>query len=97
MSNNSLDLQALAQRLERLEKQNPRLKRVGIIALLALASFVLMGQAATKRRVEANEFILKDSDGRVKAAASDFGVEAECAVRDSTLSLWDHFGSLWAE
>ena len=57
---------SLIERVERLEKQNRRMKQVGAAALLLAGALFLMGQAAPKRTVEANEFILKDASGRLR-------------------------------
>jgi len=68
------NLQSVLNRLETLEKQNRRLKQVGMAALVLVSALVLMGQAAAKNRtVEANEFIVKGLDGRVRAW---FGVDS---------------------
>jgi hypothetical protein len=61
------DFESLHHRVVRLENQNRRLKQLGITALFGAALFLLMGQAPTKKTVEANEFILKDSTGKVRA------------------------------
>ncbi|MBI2816503.1 MAG: hypothetical protein HYX72_06160 [Acidobacteria bacterium] len=58
---------ALTARLERLEKQNRRMKQIGALALIVIGSVLLMGHASSKRTVEANEFKLKDSSGKVRA------------------------------
>jgi hypothetical protein len=57
----------IRQRFAKLEKQNRRLKRLGAAALVAAASLALLGQAPAKRTVEANEFILRDGAGKVRA------------------------------
>jgi hypothetical protein len=57
---------ALTARLEKLEKQNRRTKQVGIVILILIGSVLLMGQAATKTTLEANEFLLKDATGKVR-------------------------------
>jgi hypothetical protein len=60
-------------RLLQLEKQNRRLKQLGIVVLIVPALLLVMGQAPSKKTVEANEFILRDSNAnvRVKLAMSD--------------------------
>ncbi len=40
---------------------------MGAVALIVAASLLLMGQASGTKTVEANEFILKDSSGNVRA------------------------------
>lgn len=42
----STDLRTVVERLERIERQNRRLKRAGITVVLALGAILLMGQAA---------------------------------------------------
>lgn len=80
------ELSALLSRVERLERENRRLKRGALAVLLAIASVGLMAQtkqtapSSTQRRrpapapapagptaVEAQGFILKDSNGHVRA------------------------------
>jgi len=58
--------QALTERVEKLERQNRRLKQAGAVALIISAAVLLMGQASPNRTVEANEFILKDEGGTVR-------------------------------
>ncbi|MBI4463593.1 MAG: hypothetical protein HY647_02710 [Acidobacteria bacterium] len=65
------------KRLEKLERQNRRMKQIGAVALLGIAAVALMGQvwttrkveaqASPQRTVEANEFILRDESGTVRA------------------------------
>jgi hypothetical protein len=73
-------------RLLKLEKQNRRFKQLGIAALIVPTLLLVMGQAASKKTVEANEFILKDGKGnvRVKLAMSDTaaGAAPEIVVFD---------------
>jgi hypothetical protein len=57
----------LQERLLKLETANRRLKRLGTAALIAAVSLVVMGQAPSKKTVEANEFILRDDSGNIRA------------------------------
>jgi hypothetical protein len=61
----------LQGRLLKLEKQNRRFKQLGgtvLSAVLVIAAAVLViGQVPSKKTVEANEFILRDNSGRVRA------------------------------
>ena len=64
------DLRVMAQRLEKLERQNRRFMQVGVLALAVLFSIVWMGQAPPPRKlrpVEADRFILKDPTGKKRA------------------------------
>lgn len=60
----------LARRLDRVERENRRLKRAGIAALAVIAAVVLMGQVTGGRVakvVDAEKFILRDWEGRKRA------------------------------
>ena len=60
-------LEMLGERLERLERQNRRLK-LGVLGVLVLmGSLVLMGAAAPPKVVEAEKFVLRDDQGRERA------------------------------
>lgn len=54
-------------RLLKLEKQNRRFKQLGVAALIVPALLLLMGQAPSKKTVEANEFVLRDDGGNIRA------------------------------
>jgi hypothetical protein len=58
------DLQSLIARIEKLERQNRRFKRGGLAILLAAATLIGMGQGRPTRSLEAEQFILKDAQGR---------------------------------
>ena len=58
---------SIIERLEALEKENRRLKRMGSAVILAAVSLLLMGQAGGNRTVEGSEFVLRDSNGNVRA------------------------------
>ena len=61
------DLEILMGRVERLERENLRLKRLGITALILIGAALAMGQAGPGRTIEAESFLLKDVDGNVRA------------------------------
>ena len=67
MSSPTPNWTAVVERLEKLERQNRRLKQAGAVALILAAAVLLMGQVPSHRTVEANEFVLKDGDGRMRA------------------------------
>jgi hypothetical protein len=68
MRTNDNSVEALWSRLELLERQNRRIKRLGTILIFIAGSIFLMGQAAkTSRPVEATKFILKNAKGKKKA------------------------------
>jgi len=61
------DFGTLVERMARLEKENRRTKQVCAVLLILISALVLMGQASPNRTVEANEFILRDEQGRTRA------------------------------
>ncbi len=68
------ELGLLAERVAQLEKQNRLFKRFGIllIVLLGGATLVAAQERGKERSIEAERFILKDSNGRVRA---DLGMD----------------------
>lgn len=75
------DLQLILERIGKLETQNRRF-RWGSVAILALLSAViLMGQGAPAPRViEAQRFVLKDSDGNVRGWMGTIGKGSELSL-----------------
>ena len=61
------DLPDLAQRVEKLEKANRRLKLAGVLALALVGCLLLLGVASPKRTVEAEAFVLRDANGKLRA------------------------------
>jgi hypothetical protein len=62
------ELAAVVARLEKVERQNRRLRGAGIAVLVLAVAGLLMGQAMPKARiVEAEGFVLKDGAGKVRA------------------------------
>jgi len=60
----------LTMRLERLERASRRSKRVMLVGLVGVAAAALLGQAPPHRpkSLEAEEFVLRDSRGQVRAS-----------------------------
>ena len=70
------DLKAIRERVAKLERQNRRLQRGIFAALAALTGLVVMGQARPSRTiVEAQEFVLKDSNGAIRGRLGVLGKE----------------------
>jgi hypothetical protein len=102
--------QSLEVRIERLERQNRLFRRGALTCLLALPSVGLMGQTKHSRKaapttapagpvvpekIEAGSFIMKDSNGKIRAELSMAGTGptlkllAESGAPQMTLSLND--------
>jgi hypothetical protein len=78
------EMQAIRQRLARVERQNSMVKRTALVIFLVAGALVAMGQAPVKRTVTADEFILKDSAGIVRATLGFAGVSHEQLLLSST-------------
>lgn len=96
MEPNTLSVETLAERVEKLERQNRKLKGIGATILILAATVVLMGQAPGTRTVEANEFVLKDSTGKVRGRFSIFGENTHMQLFDANgqLRSFMHVGGL---
>jgi hypothetical protein len=63
-------IEALAERVAKLEVQNRRFRKALTAALVAASAIAVMGQGRTSRTLEANEFVLKDTSGTERARLS---------------------------
>jgi hypothetical protein len=70
-------------RLEKLERENRRMKKIGIVAIVFASVLFISGQAKTNKIVEANEFVLKDGNEKARARLS------MVTVSDTTLMQKD--------
>lgn len=52
-------------RLEKLERENRRIKKIGIVAIVFVSILFVSGQAKTNKVIEANEFRVVDASGKV--------------------------------
>ena len=57
-------------RVEKLERENRRMKQIGLVAALFASTLILGGEAKTNKVVEANEFRLLDASRKVRALLS---------------------------
>ncbi len=70
------DSDTLTQRLDRLERENRRLKLAGAFLVLALVAVGAMGQVLPKavpKVVEAERFVLRDPGGKIVATLGTEG------------------------
>jgi len=61
------DLDLLSNRVDRLQRENLRLKRIGLSVLVLIGAGLLTGQSRSTRTLEAESFVLKASDGSIRA------------------------------
>jgi hypothetical protein len=90
ISGDTSGVTAVFERLERLERSNRRLKVSGLVVLLGLAAVGLMGQARPAlQTVEAQEFVVKDAGGVVRArlGASQSGASLNLAHEGGRANL----------
>lgn len=106
MNSDMRGFEDLRRRIFKLEKQNRRFKQLGV-GILAIATVILvMGQAPSKKMVEANEFVLRDDDGNIRArlfmtkettttAKQLLGIDDSTPVKippEATLAMYDSTG-----
>jgi hypothetical protein len=70
MQNSTSDIEYLAARVEKLERQNRLFKRAGLALLLLPAALLVMGQARPSGTIVAQGFVLTDANGIKKAELS---------------------------
>ncbi len=87
---NDPTMETLARRLDRVERENRRLKQAGVVALAVIAAVVLMGQATESKVakvIEAERFVLLDPSGEIRAVLIQ-------TKGGSSLHLYDEKGKL---
>ncbi len=87
-------VQALTQRLERLERENRRLKRAGALALLLAGGVFLMGQSLPASRVvEAEKLVIRDTTGKARVVLGDVATAADASAPLYGVALYDTEGT----
>lgn len=77
------ELDVLKQRITRLERRNRMILVVAGLALAAAAPLALMAQMPAARVVEAQQFILADTDGKMRATLEMAGSGPALTLRDA--------------
>ncbi|MGH9745090.1 MAG: hypothetical protein ACRD59_03125 [Candidatus Acidiferrales bacterium] len=78
MATSDSQLQAIHDRIVKLERENRKLRWSALILLLMVSGVILMGQAKPAARiVEAQKFVLKDENGKVRAWMGLYGTGSE--------------------
>lgn len=81
MISDAVELRAIIERLNRLERQNRRLKWGCFAVLGALSTIIVMGQAAPSPRIiEAQKFVLKDANGSIRGWLGVIGKGSELTL-----------------
>jgi hypothetical protein len=80
-------IDSLSERVERLERENRGLKRIGALALAGAVAILVAGADAGKL-IEAERFVLKDKGGRKRAELSSD------SDGSASLSLFDRSGKV---
>jgi hypothetical protein len=60
------EIEALTVRIARLERENRRLKLIGVVVLLVSMAVVSMGLGGKPRTIEAQKIVIFDSHGRAR-------------------------------
>ena len=68
-------------RLEKLERENRRMKKIAIVVVVVASVLFISGQAKTNKVVEANEFRLLDASGKERATLHVFRGQPELFIR----------------
>jgi hypothetical protein len=66
MPEESMELRAIVARLARVERENRSLKRAGVSVLVILGAIFVMGQAQGTKTIDATQFNVRDSRGRIR-------------------------------
>ncbi|MFQ5881799.1 MAG: hypothetical protein ACE5I9_04930 [Candidatus Methylomirabilales bacterium] len=92
-------MEILVRRLDRVERENRRWKRVGTFVLAAIAAVALTGQATPRnvaKEVEAEKFLLRDTSGKTRAVlamGADESVGLSLSDKDGTARIWLSLGA----
>lgn len=74
---NEPTMDSLVKRLDHMEHQNRRLKRIGALVLVGITAMVLMGQAKPNKEakvIEAEEIIIRDKNKQIRVSISSLGI-----------------------
>jgi hypothetical protein len=75
------DMQAICHRVDKLERENRKLRWCALVLLLSASTLILMGQAKPANRIiEAQKFVLKDDKGKIRAWMGLYGTGSEIVL-----------------
>ncbi len=87
MTEQKAEFGAIVSRLERVETENRRMKQAGLALIVLITVLLLVAQARPSRTIEAQQFVLKDANGRVRA---ELGIDPKMGGQ---LSIYNEVGS----
>ena len=67
MATQPSDIAGILARLERVERQNRWIKRVGVVVVILVGATFLMGAQAQRGETEAERFVVKDKNNNFRA------------------------------
>jgi hypothetical protein len=77
------DFEELHRRISKLENQNFRFKQLGGAVLIGIVLLLVMGQAPSKKTIEANEFVLRDANAKARALLTIVNDNADLILYDA--------------
>ncbi len=94
----SPELRAIIERLEKVERQNRRLKRAAFTVLLLAGVVMVMGQAHLSRTIVAQKFVLTDTRGETRAVLTAAGIDPSLLLTpgEAMFALYDTNGRVGA-
>jgi len=92
MSDEAPCYEVLSARIAKVERENRRMKRTALALLVLPLAFLVMGQSQATRVVVANEFVLKDASGHMRARLW-FGLKPTKSPTTAFLTFYDSSGN----
>jgi len=60
------DFSTLLDRLQKLESENRKMRRLGVVLLIGMSALVLMGQTGKNRSLDADSLVIRDASGSAR-------------------------------
>ena len=83
------NLNAILSKIDALERQNRRAKKVVTVAVIAAVAVITMGQARSFRTVEANKLIIRDSSGKTRVVINGDAPSEGRLVHGGNIAILD--------
>ena len=92
MTDEGTEYKALVERIGKVERENRRMKRLGLALLILPSVLLLMAQSPATQVVVANQFVLKDASGHTRARLW-FGPKPTKSPKAVLLTFYDSTGT----